>query len=237
MRRIWYALVTILTGLAVAGVGVWLIADRNSPLPPAWNPLAPMAVNDPVTPWTAMKLRRTASNTELCLAALAGHAKFEVREPLIADEGCGIDPRVTLSSVGSADLVPLDTTCAIALRTVLWERHSVQRQAIELLGAGVANIHHQSSYNCRKIRTESGEGSRLSTHATAEAIDIAGVTLTDGRRLNLIDHWSGQTPEATFFRALRDGACEWFVTVLGPDYNALHRDHFHLQSVGWGLCS
>ena len=34
----------------------------------------------------------------------------------------------------------------------------------------------------------------------------------------------------------RDAACEVFGTVLSPDYNAAHADHFHLdQEVrGWG---
>jgi hypothetical protein len=31
-------------------------------------------------------------------------------------------------------------------------------------------------------------------------------------------------------------ACRWFPLVLGPDYNNLHADHFHLQVRGWGFC-
>ena len=33
---------------------------------------------------------------------------------------------------------------------------------------------------------------------------------------------------------LRDGACGLFATVLSPDYNAAHRDHFHLDQAARG---
>lgn len=133
-------------------------------------------------------------------------------------------------------LRPLETSCAIALRLAMWEHHTVQPAAAAQFGVAVTRLRHQSSYNCRPIRTTSGDGQRLSTHATAEAIDIAGVTLADGRQLELRGNWDGTSPEAQFFRTLRDGGCDWFVTVLGPEFNALHADHFHMQSVGWGTC-
>jgi hypothetical protein len=37
------------------------------------------------------------------------------------------------------------------------------------------------------------------------------------------------TPEAMFLRRLHKGACGIFGTVLGPEANAAHRDHFHLD--------
>jgi hypothetical protein len=36
--------------------------------------------------------------------------------------------------------------------------------------------------------------------------------------------------------AVRDSACVWFKTALGPEFNDLHKDHFHLQSRGFGTC-
>ncbi|MEO1238445.1 MAG: extensin family protein [Pseudomonadota bacterium] len=236
MRRAWNALVTIVTGLAVVLACLWLLRDPRSPLPDAWNPLTPLDLAAPVTPWTSMKLRRAAADPMSCLAAIIPHADVQSLPPLVGDGGCGIDPRVAVTRVGQTRLSRVETTCAVALRLAAWERFVVQPAAAAHLGSGVARFRHQSSYNCRMIRTESGPGTRLSTHATAEAIDIAGVHLTDGRRLELIDHWAAPTPEADFFRALHTGACEWFVTVLGPDFNALHADHFHMQSVGWGAC-
>ncbi|BCB71988.1 hypothetical protein HME01_26950 [Vreelandella aquamarina] len=37
-------------------------------------------------------------------------------------------------------------------------------------------------------------------------------------------------------RAARDGACDTFGNVLGPEYNAAHADHFHLGMRGFRLC-
>ncbi|MDO6590381.1 MULTISPECIES: extensin family protein [Rhodobacterales] len=76
----------------------------------------------------------------------------------------------------------------------------------------------------------------MSTHATAEAIDISGFQFSNGERISLIRDWDGNTSQAQFLRAARDGACSFFKLTLSPEYNALHADHFHLQSRGWGLC-
>ncbi|RZL61290.1 MAG: extensin, partial [Rhodococcus sp. (in: high G+C Gram-positive bacteria)] len=37
--------------------------------------------------------------------------------------------------------------------------------------------------------------------------------------------------------AIEAGACAPFSVVLGPGYNAAHRDHFHLEwTAGWRFC-
>ena len=54
--------------------------------------------------------------------------------------------------------------------------------------------------------------------------------------MSLARHWSGAEPEAAFLREVRDGACRWFRAVLGPEYNAEHRDHFHLDRGMWNAC-
>ena len=76
----------------------------------------------------------------------------------------------------------------------------------------------------------------MSTHATADAVDITGFRFADGRQLRLISDWDSSGRDAAFLRAARDGACDWFGLTLSPDFNALHADHFHLQARGWGGC-
>ncbi|MFC7552495.1 extensin family protein [Pseudoroseomonas wenyumeiae] len=46
-----------------------------------------------------------------------------------------------------------------------------------------------------------------------------------------------RTAPAAFLRDVRDGACRFFGAVLGPDYNAAHRDHFHMEAGRWQRCS
>ena len=53
--------------------------------------------------------------------------------------------------------------------------------------------------------------------------------------------WKIRSGEARFLRRVRDGACDLFSTVLSPDYNSAHADHFHLDQAergasGWRLC-
>lgn len=149
-----------------------------------------------------------------------------------ASENCGIQGRVTLSKVGSTNLDPLETSCATALRLAMWMQHGVQPAARDILGTEVRKIRHIGSYNCRRIAGTA----RWSTHSRAEAIDITGFDLTDGQRVRLLGDWDADTQKSLFLRRARDTSCDWFGTALGPDYNAAHADHFHLQNRGWGTC-
>lgn len=208
-----------------------LLTHPNTPLPKAWNPTEPLHIPDEVTPVTSFKLMNTLAQKASCLTALeSGNVRFTALTDLEVSDHCGIENRVRLSGVGIAAMRPVETSCPITLRTALWEQHSLQPAAQTHLGAGIKEILHYSSYNCRRIR---GSSNRWSTHASGEAIDVAGFVLTDGRKITLLTDWE---KEQDFFNAIKQGACQWFKTVLGPDYNRLHRDHFHLQSVGRGTC-
>ncbi|WP_299147491.1 extensin family protein [uncultured Tateyamaria sp.] len=229
-----YALLTL---VLMACVGLFLlIYAPESPLPDALNPRKPLNIADSVTPLTAFKLRRALTNGESCRAALATGAQFDALNDLETSSQCGIADRVTLRRVGQATMHPVETRCQTALRLAMWHQHGVIPAATRHFGQEVRQLHHASSYNCRQIRTTSGGSGRMSAHATAEAIDISGVTLTDGRRIDLINGWDVSEARGPFFKDLRDSACIWFQVTLGPDYNALHADHFHLQHTGWGLC-
>lgn len=223
------------TTLAVFVVGVALL-HPDSPLPDHWHPFRPLQVSDPVTPLTAWKLDWTASDPELCMATLGKAATIRSLSDKVVDENCGISPRVELAGVNKARLSPLETACPTALRLAMWDEHGVQIAAEAYLDQEVTRISHAGSYSCRPIRTSSGNSNRWSTHSKAMAIDVTAFTLADGSRLTLIDDWDGAPEVQTFFRAIRDSACLWFGTTLSPDYNALHADHFHLQSNGWGTC-
>jgi hypothetical protein len=69
---------------------------------------------------------------------------------------------------------------------------------------------------------KSAELSRLGrgTDADRRAIPVAGASGKDDPR---------RSPEASFLRQLHKGACGPFGTVLGPEANDAHRDHFHLD--------
>ncbi|RZI88658.1 MAG: extensin, partial [Pseudomonas sp.] len=60
--------------------------------------------------------------------------------------------------------------------------------------------------------------------------------LKDGQRIVLAQDWQVGGQKAEFLREVRKAACASFSTVLGPDYNAAHHNHFHLDMGVWQVC-
>ena len=152
---------------------------------------------------------------------------------------CRRDDRVVLAPA-SATLRPAqpEATCAVDAGLVLWLRHGVQPAARDLLGSEVVAIEHFGTHACR--RRYGRKDAPWSEHATGNAIDVAGFVLADGRRVSVRLDWAAGAAPGAFLHAVRDSACGAFGTVLGPDYNAAHTDHFHLDQaggrIGWSLC-
>ena len=224
----------LIWGSIVAGTALY-----TGGVPAAWNPFTPFDPAAAPGPLTKYKLARDVGTTEACLAALDGLDDLRaarLRDRRVSDT-CYIDGHVQVRGLSGASMWPVSTSCQTALRLYLWERHAVQPAARAYLAAEVARIDHLQSYACRPLRTGTGDAQMMSAHATARAIDISGVRLDDGRRLALLDGWAApDTRERRFWRALRDGACDWFDTVLTPDFNSLHANHFHLGTERTGAC-
>ncbi|RLU14198.1 extensin, partial [Pseudomonas prosekii] len=101
-------------------------------------------------------------------------------------------------------------------------------------GQAVTRVDHLGSFACRNMYNR--ENGARSQHASANALDIAGFRLADGRSVNVLKDWPKDNKDAQFLRQVRDGACEMFSVVLSPDYNAAHRNHFHVDVGGWSVC-
>lgn len=231
LRNVFWAFVIIVAiGLSV----LFLVVDPDQKFPREWNPMTRLYYDDPVTLLTPWKLDAAAGDGALCLEVLElANVTFKRLPSFQRSAQCGIKTPVRLSRVGDASINTVDTDCATALRLAMWERHDIQNVAQEVFGQSVSGLIHVGSYNCRRVR---GSATRMSTHATAMAIDISGFTLDDGTRIDLLKDWEGGGARSKFLNEMRDTSCYWFETVLGPDFNALHADHFHLQSKGWGTC-
>ncbi|WP_424941426.1 extensin family protein [Aliiroseovarius sp. S253] len=231
-------LLSSLLSIALLGlVAMWVLLRPDSVLPEHWNPTRPLSITAPVTPVTRWQLRVASRDEAVCRDVLAqAGIGFSKMEPLVSGEHCGISQRGSLSSLIDAQVSPIETRCSTALRLAMWEHHDIQPAARQHLGSDVSQLLHIGSYNCRKMRTSRGTENAWSSHATARAFDITGVRLSDGRRLTLLKNWEGAGAEAAFMRQIWRGSCKWFRLVLGPDYNRLHADHFHLQTSGWGFC-
>jgi len=152
--------------------------------------------------------------------------------------GCRTLGTVQLASIrGERKAVPISNmgpvTCGVAQTFAGWARFGVDRAARQILGSPLARIETMGSYSCRPVAGTD----RLSAHATANAIDVSGFVLEDGRRITVLNGWSSGNPEEReFLRVVHESACKRFATVLSPDYNAAHRNHFHLEPGGRSFC-
>lgn len=146
--------------------------------------------------------------------------------------GCSQIDSIRLLDVG-ADVTNLGPVkCELAGKFAAWTEYAVKRAARQYLGSDLKRIETMGSYSCRNI---AGSG-KLSEHAHANAIDVSAFVLTDGRRITVENNWKSGRREMQFLTAIHDSACKRFGTVLSPDYNAAHRDHFHLDMSGNGYC-
>ena len=103
----------------------------------------------------------------------------------------------------------------------------MQPAALRWFGAQVVEIKQISAYSCREMV---GSGtSHISEHAFGNALDVAGFTLANGRKVTVKDGWHGAPEEQGFLHDVQRAACETFSTVLAPGYNAAHHDHIHVD--------
>ncbi len=222
--------------LAIALLLFAALRGRPQDLP--WTPLD---LSQPIGMMTGRKLAGLTDDFPRCRALLD---RAGVRYTVLAEVKagrCGYADGVRFDSGGSrrAAYSPADlgTACPVAAALSVWEWNVIQPAARRLLGSPVATIEHFGSYNCRRI----GGSTAWSEHTTADAIDIAGFRLANGKRITVAADWKGDGPEATFLHEARNGACRLFSTTLSPDYNAAHRDHLHLDQAargafGWRAC-
>jgi hypothetical protein len=278
------------------------------PAPGASRAPAPAAIVEPTATdkWSIADIMHAR---ERCMHQLAGtQADVDMIEPIKKGE-CGTAAPVRLKSVGSEPKVvfdpPVEINCQMVSALAAWTKSTLQPLARERLKSPVVRIVGGSGYSCRNIYNL--PNARLSQHALANAIDIGGFALENGRALGVLKGWgstardieaqakakavadakakaarakgdgkakdddaagdnkaagtgkpdkevvkasltsveqkalTGQgkpvelggpqkpTKEAFFLRALHDGACRQFGTVLGPEANDAHRNHFHLD--------
>lgn len=204
-------------------------------LPDRINPFSPIELTTPVGPLTNVKLRLLQPRYEACLATIKRRGVAIERETIVSPlKGCGMEQGVRLTRAPVDHGGPLRMTCGLAAALLIWERQVVAPQAEHILGSPVTRIRHYGTYSCRNVNH--AKAGRLSAHAEARAIDIAGFDLADGRRVSVLKDWGKETPEGQFLKAVHDDGCRVFNVVLGPDYNALHKSHFHFDMSVWRVC-
>ncbi len=225
------ALARFATLLVVAGFALFVARDflRRHPENAPWTPLDLTA---PIGWATAGKLAALRGRPAECRALLAAaRVGFTPVAPRRDGPGCSLADagRVTglalpIEPAGEVMACPLAAALAVYARRVVVP-------AIAATGERATALVSLGTYNCRTI----AGSDRLSQHATAEALDLAGVRLARGD-VSIARDWHDPGARGRLARRLRDGACRVFGVVLSPDYNAAHRNHLHLDTEPWQTC-
>ena len=232
---------TALAAMALAGCGS-VIPQSDGGRYATARPLAPTSGSysrAPAVLPTVPQSPASRPDDVACLSELgAAGARFAPLPDAYVAPGCTQLGTVQLSalagdraSFGVSNIGPVQ--CQVANSFSNWARFGVDRAARQILGSPLARIETMGSYACRNV----AGSSRRSAHATAEAIDVSGFVLEDGRRISLVEDWNGgSAAEREFLRVVHKSACKRFGTVLGPEYNRAHADHFHLEGTGANFC-
>ncbi len=176
------------------------------------------------------------SDCERRLRDLAGFAPLPA---LLGPGACGARDVVRLESVTMPDRSrvaiqpPATLRCAMAETVAHWVRDDIG-PAVREFGSGLAAVVAYNSYECRGRNRIAG--AKISEHGKANAIDVRGVRLADGRALA----WPDPALPKVFRERMKTTACTRFDTVLGPGSDGYHEQHIHVdlagRSSGYKIC-
>lgn len=166
-----------------------------------------------------------------CPAALDGEVTAKALPP-IHEGQCGVQSPLSLEAITAngrsiALNAPVVTDCGMASALPGWLgdvdayvfAHEKTRIKTLLVGTG---------YDCRNV--DHAATGNLSFHAFADAIDVIGFTLEDGRKVTIAPGYNGSQAQGhDVLHFARDAACTRFTTVLGPDADAFHQDNLHID--------
>ncbi|WP_371156464.1 extensin family protein [Jannaschia sp. 2305UL9-9] len=159
-----------------------------------------------------------------------GSIKGEVIAPVSGDGACGIPNAVRVTAVSGVTLTrPARMDCGTAQALDTWVRDGVV-PVVGRRGGGAVALQVAAGYACRTRNNQ--PGARVSEHGKGRAIDISGIRLANGTTISVLRDW-GRGAEGRILRDLHARACGPFGTVLGPESDVHHRDHFHFDTASY----
>lgn len=169
-----------------------------------------------------------STDARMCLSGLKTNSvKFSALPNQNFGSGCRTIDTVKLMDFGTPTTNLGAMTCPLASNFAAWAKNAVRPAARQYLGSDIVRIETMGTYSCRNVN--GGRSGKLSQHAFGNAVDVSAFVLKDGRRISVLAGWRGNKSEQEFLRRLHQSACKRFGTVLGPDYNGAHANHFHFD--------
>jgi hypothetical protein len=223
-----------LMALLLVSLG-WFYANQHL-FPPNSLPWKPVILDAPPRWLAHWQLNWLQQDREQCRAALSTASRLAVTplQDRRIDDRCGFDNVLRADSTPVAFSPRVTATCSLAA-ALYWYQQQLASIALEQMHSKLTGIGQLGTFSCRNVNSEI-DGNR-SEHASANAIDIASFHFADGRTVSVLRDYGKSTPAGRFLDAAHDKACSLFDVVLGPRYNRLHANHFHLDMGRYGMCS
>ena len=141
-------------------------------------------------------------------------------------KACGIKDAVQITSVSGVALSrPSTMDCGTAIALNKWVDKTV-KPTFKRRGP-VVELQVAAHYACRSRNNR--KGARISEHGKGRAIDISGFKMADGEVVTVLQGWR-KNPSKKQLTKIWRGACGPFGTVLGPNSDRYHQNHFHLDT-------
>lgn len=210
-------------------VSVPLPAPRPDFPPPSTTETSPDRAPDPAPEQPQPSSERVYQSA--CQALLTGRIEAQALPPISEGACVARSPLSVTSVAANGRLIPLAgeviLSCGMAATVADWAADiDAYLEARE--NTGLASIVTGTSYACRN--RNNAESGFLSEHGFANALDVIGFELEDGRTLSLPEGWADPlSPAGRLLRFAHDAACARFTTTLGPEANEAHADHLHVD--------
>ena len=144
--------------------------------------------------------------------------------------GCGVADPVRITSVSGVTLSQAATVdCNTARALNAWVAQAGV-PAVGRLGGGVAGLRVPAHYACRTRNHQ--PGAKISEHGRGKAIDVSGIILKNGVEISVLKGWK-DPQHGPILKRLHASACGPFGTVLGPNSDRFHQDHFHFDTASY----
>jgi len=166
-----------------------------------------------------------------CPSLMNGQVSGKMLPP-IHEGQCGIQSPLSIEAVSAnGRSIPLNapviTDCGMATAFPAWiaEVDSYLKAHDK---TDIKTINLSTSYACRNV--DNAAAGNLSFHAFADALDVMGFTLGDGRTIDIKSGYNGTPGQGSqILHFARDSACTHFMTVLGPEADSFHQDNMHID--------
>jgi hypothetical protein len=203
--------------LALLLVAVVFAAFWFGLVPQRYSPFAPIALDDPPTWFLDPRLAAMRNDPALCRAVLrAPHIVASPIPDMVQPNGCGWTNAVRISQVGGAEIGLEQLTCETATGLALWVEQDVQPLAVAMFGSRVVWMQDMGTYSCRNMIGNKRWVNMRSQHSLANAVDIGGFRLANGKQMSITRDYKADSREGRFLREAHMRACRYFRVAIGP---------------------